>query len=63
MLRPVEPDRHGWLFKSRAMRYDKTVNVESVIRRDFGVSTKLPRDQGLFITTHHAPHIPINDPC
>jgi hypothetical protein len=58
-----EPHRHGWLFKSRAMGYDEIHDTESVIRRDFGVSSKILRDQGLFITTSHAPHIPINDPC
>jgi RadC-like JAB domain len=62
-LQPVEPDRHGWLFKSRTTRYDETHDAESVIRRDFGVPSKVLHDQGLFITTRHAPHIPINDPC
>jgi hypothetical protein len=30
MPRPVEPDRHGRLFKSWAMRYDEIYDAESV---------------------------------
>ena len=63
MLRPVDPNPHGWLFKSQAMRYGETHDAESVIRHDVGVSSKILHDQELFITTSHAPHIPINDPC
>jgi hypothetical protein len=62
-LRSVDPNRHSWLFKSQAMRYDETYDAKSVIRRDVGISSKILHDQELFITTSHAPHIPINDPC